>query len=227
MRKILQDNEPYSYWSICNGLQRNLVSELTVKTIPTRNWSDTQIDLVVERDNLRKKSQLEVDRRIHYLWFHYLKLCMNLEKIGYCVQKKDSGRRVIEEIEVKVNNYIYIDWSLNSLYGMQFHVWYENPKHRLLFSEGGFKHGRRSRYHSLVKRYNVFVEYMNRKTGNYEMDMQLCEDIIKVYQKEKFEQLEINHPHSKNLSMFNTLVQKDVKDCEKTILAVCEGRFPK
>ncbi len=28
-------------------------------------------------------------------------------------------------------------------------------------------------------------------------------------------------------SMFNTLVQKDVKDCEKTILAVCEGRFPK
>ena len=121
------------------------MSELTVKTIPTRNWSDTQIDLVVERDNLRKKSQLSVDERIHYLWFHYLKLCMNLEQIGYRVVKKDSGRRIIEETEVKVNNYIYIDWSLNSLYDMKFHNWYDNPKHRLLFSEGGFKHGRGSR----------------------------------------------------------------------------------
>ena len=128
------------------------MSELTVKTIPTRNWSDTQIDLVVERDNLRKKSQLSVDERIHYLWFHYLKLCMNLEQIGYRVVKKDKGRRVIEETEVKVNNYIYIDWSLKSLYDMKFNKWYDNPKHRLLFSEGGFKHGRRSRYHSLVKR---------------------------------------------------------------------------
>ena len=92
---------------------------------------------------------------------------------------------------------------------------------------GGFKHGGRSRYHSLVKRYNVFVEYTNRKSGDYDKDMQMCEDIIEVYQKERFEQLEINHPHSNKKSMFNTLVLKDVKDCEKTILAVCEWRFPK
>ena len=202
------------------------MSELTVKTIPTRNWSDTQIDLVVERDNLRKKSQLEVDRRIHYLWFHYLQLCMNLEKIGYCVQKKDSGRRIIEETEVKVNNYIYIDWSLKPLYDMKFNKWYDNPKHRLLFSEEGFKRGGRSRYHSLVKRYNVFVEYTNRKSSDYDKDMQMCEDIIEVYQKERFLQLEKNDSRSQKKSMFNTLVLKDVKDCEKTILAVCEGRFP-
>ncbi len=151
---------------------------------------------------------------------------MNLEQIGYRVVKKDSGRRIIEETEVKVNNYIYIDWSLNSLYDMKFHNWYDNPKHRLLFSKGDFKHGRRSRYHSLVKRYNVFVEYTNRKSGDYDKDMQMCEDIIEVYQKERFLQLEKNDSRSQKKSMFNTLVLKDVKDCEKTILAVCEGRFP-
>ncbi len=152
---------------------------------------------------------------------------MNLEEIGYCVQKKDSGRRIIEKTEVKVRKDIYIEWGLKSIYEMKFHVWYQNPKHRLLFSEGGFKHGSRSRYHSLVKRYNVFIEYTNRKFGDYDKDMQMCEDIIQVYQKERFDQLKIDHPNSKKKSMFNTLVQKDVKDCEKTILAVCEGRFPK
>ena len=84
-----------------------------------------------------------------------------------------------------------------------------------------------SRYHSLVKRYNVFVEDTNRKSGDYDNDMQMCEDIIEVYQKERFLQLEKNDSRSQKKSMFNTLVLKDVKDCEKTILAVCEGRFPK
>ena len=55
----------------------------------------------------------------------------------------------------------------------------------------------------------------------------MCEDIIEVYQKERFLQLEKNDSRSQKKSMFNTLVLKDVKDCEKTILAVCEGRFPK
>ena len=109
---------------------------------------------------------------------------------------------------------------------MKFHNWYGIPKHRLLFAEGGFKHGGRSRYHSLVKRYNVFVEYTNRESGDYDKDMQMCEDIIEVYQKERFLQLVRNDSRSQKKSMFNTLVLKDVKDCEKTILAVSEERFP-
>ena len=88
---------------------------------------------------------------------------------------------------------------------MKFHNWYGNPKHRLLFSEGGFKHDGRSRYRSLVKRYNVFVEYTNRKSGDYDKDMQMCEDIIEVYQKERFLQLEKNDSRSQKKSMFNTL----------------------
>ena len=49
---------------------------LKVKPIPTRNWKDKNIDLVVERDKDRKKSQLKVDERIYYMWFHYLKLSL-------------------------------------------------------------------------------------------------------------------------------------------------------
>ena len=105
---------------------------------------------------------------------------------------------------------------------MKFHNWYYLSKHRLLFSERGFKHGGRSRYHSLVKRYNVFVEYTNRESSYHDKDMQMCEDIIEVYQKERFLQLVRNDSRSQKKSMFNNLVLKDVKDCEKTILAVCE-----
>ena len=63
---------------------------------------------------------------------------MNLEQIGYRIQKKGArGKEVLEETKVIVNKNIYIDWSLNSLYEMKFHNWFQNPNHRLLSSEGG------------------------------------------------------------------------------------------
>ena len=53
---------------------------MTLKTspIPTRNWKITK-DPVSERDLERKESKQRVDRRIYYLWFHFLKLCLELE----------------------------------------------------------------------------------------------------------------------------------------------------
>ena len=104
------------------------MSKLAVKTIPTRNWTKYKEswELLVERDKNRKKSKESVDMRIHYLWFHYLKLCMNLEQIGYRVQKKKKGNHqpsIIEkEIKVIVNKDIYKDWSLNTLHKMKFHI---------------------------------------------------------------------------------------------------------
>ena len=58
------------------------MKELKVKPIPTRNWKDKNVDLVVERDKDRKGSQESVDKRIYYMWFNYLKLCLNLEEIN-------------------------------------------------------------------------------------------------------------------------------------------------
>jgi len=203
----------------------------SVKLIPTRNWRNKNFDLVVERDKNRKKSQQRVDERIHYMWFNYLKLCLNLEEINYSVKKKGARGKVLAKTEVKVNKHIYKNWDLNDLYTMNFSEWYKDPKHKKLFTEGGFKPQSRARYHSLVKRYNVFIEYYNgmnrefRGRGDISLEMRVCSDIIEKYQKERFDQLKKNVESGK--SMLNDLVKKDVKICGKEILSCCQGEFPK
>ena len=69
---------------------------MTLKTtpIPTRNWKITK-DPVSERDSKRKESKQRVDRRIYYLWFHFLKLCLELECIGHVSEKKGGGLSLI------------------------------------------------------------------------------------------------------------------------------------
>jgi len=205
--------------------------ELKVKPIPTRKWKDKNVDLIVERDKDRKKSQESVDKRIYYMWFNYLKLCLNLEEINYSVEKKGAKGEVLGETGVKVNKKIYKDWGLKDLNTMNFKKWYKDPKHQKLFTEGVFKPQSRARYHSLVKRYNVFIEYyngMNREfngRGDISQEMQVCSDIYEKYQKKRFDQLKKNVESGK--SMLNDLVKKDVKICGKEILSCCQGEFPK
>ena len=203
------------------------MSVLSVKTIPTRNWKNRNIDVVTERDKGRKQSQQKVDERIHYLWFHYLRLALNLEQLNYNVEKRGGRGKLISVTKVKVKKSIYKKWDLDQLSEKSFHEWYEDEGHKNLFPEGGFKHTRGSQYHSLVKRYNVFIEYLNGRTGDYDKDMNLCEEIMKKFQKERFDQIKRDDPRSKNLKPFNERIHKDFKECEKTILAVCEGMFQK
>ena len=203
---------------------------MTLKTtpIPTRNWKITK-DPVSERDLKRKESKQRVDRRIYYLWFHFLKLCLELESIGHIFEKRVGGGKVIlgEGKFVKVNRDEYVGWDLDNLMSMKFNEWFYGNNKCDLFNEDGFKYSGRPQYHSLVKKFNVFIRYFNGKTGDYDKDMNLSERIIKVYEKERFEQLKRNDSRSQGKSPFNKLIDKDVKDCERIILSVCEGRFPK
>ena len=66
------------------------MSILSVEPIPTREWKDKKDrrELVKERDRERKKSQQSVDERIHYMWFNYLQLCLDLESIDYSIPKR-------------------------------------------------------------------------------------------------------------------------------------------
>jgi len=168
---------------------------LNTTPIPTRNWKITK-DPVSERDLKRKESKQRVDRRIYYLWFHFLKLCLELESIGHIFEKRVGGGKVIlgEGKLVKVNRDEYVGWDLDNLMSMKF---------------------------------NVFISYFNGKTGDYDKDMNLSERIIRVYEKERFEQVKRNDSRSQGKSPFNKLIDKDMKDCERIILSVCEGRFPK
>ena len=203
---------------------------MTLKTspIPTRNWKITK-DPVSERDLKRKESKQRVDRRIYYLWFHFLKLCLELESIGHIFEKRVGGGKVIlgEGKLVKVNRDEYVGWDLDNLMSMKFNEWFYGNNKCDLFNEDGFKYSGRPQYHSLVKKFNVFIRYFNGKTGDYDKNMNLCERIIRVYEKERFEQLKRNDSRSQGKSPFNKLIDKDVKDCERIILSVCEGRFPK
>ena len=203
---------------------------MTLKTtpIPTRNWKITK-DPVSERDLKRKESKQRVDRRIYYLWFHFLKLCLELESIGHIFEKRVGGGKVIlgEGKLVKVNRDEYVGWDLDNLMSMKFNEWFYGNNKCDLFNEDGFKYSGRPQYHSLVKKFNAFIRYFNGKTGDYDKNMNLCERIIRVYEKERFEQLKRNDSRSQGKSPFNKLIDKDVKDCERIILSVCEGRFPK
>ena len=203
---------------------------MTLKTtpIPTRNWKITK-DPVSERDLKRKESKQRVDRRIYYLWFHFLKLCLELESIGHIFEKRVGGGKVIlgEGKLVKVNRDEYVGWDLDNLMSMKFNEWFYGNNKCDLFNEDGFKYSGRPQYHSLVKKFNVFIRYFNGKTGDYDKDMNLSERIIRVYEKERFEQVKRNDSRSQGKSPFNKLIDKDVKDCERIILSVCVGRFPK
>jgi hypothetical protein len=124
-------------------------------------------------------------------------------------------------------------------------------KGKKLFTEGGFKPHRGARYHSLVKRYNVFIEYYNGMNkefydsdgGRYSKETVVCYDIFLTYQKERFDQLKKKDPRMNVKDLYedgkfvgkkyeyknkcNTLVKKDVKICGKEILSCCQGEFPK
>jgi len=213
------------------------MSILSVEPISTRNWKEPKErwELVVEFDKNRKRNQQIVDERIHYIWFHYLKLCLNLEGIEHSIEKRGRGGKVISKTKVKVSKTIYKKWDLNEVSNMTFGEWYKDEKHRLLFTKGGFKFSRGSQYHSLVKRYNVFIEYYNKMNTDYGDDgdggrmtkkMKICEDIIEKFQKERYDQIKRKENEQKSSSL-QTIVLNDINDCEKTILSVCKGQFSK
>ena len=214
---------------------------LTVKPIPTRNWKDKKErwELVVERDKNRKKSQQIVDERIHYMWFNYLQLCLNLEGIKYSVPKRGGRGKIISTTKVKVSKSIYKKWDLEELKKSSFREWYKDKEHRLLFYEGGFRYTRGTQYHPLVKRFNVFILYHNMMNGDFIDDtggtmtkgMRVSELIMEDLQKryELIERDDIRYGQGTDTtpSSVQKRVLKDVVECGNTILAVCEGRFPK
>ena len=215
------------------------MEQIAVKPIDTRKWNKPQsrLDLVFERDKNRKKSQQKVDERIHYMWFNYLQLCLDLERINYGVPKRGGRGKIVSTTEVKVSKDIYRKWDLEKVKKSSFREWYNDGEHRLLFYEGGFRHTRGTQYHPLVKRFNVFIQYtnmMNDKTlylkGDRSKGMMVSEKIVEDLQKEggqkeRYELIE-RRTNTKKMSV-QKRVMKDVVDCENTILAVCEGRFPK
>ena len=221
------------------------MSILSVKTIPSREWKKPKErwKLVYEiREQERKRNPEKVKERIYYMWFHYLKLCINLEDIKHTIEKRGRGGTILSKTKVRVSKSIYRKWDLQEVRTSSFSEWYKNPKHQKLFTEGGFIYSRGSQYHPLVKRYNVFIEYHNKlydddygdkKDLERSKKNRLCEDIVKKFQitKVRYEQVEGDRRNptrtEEKKKSFQSMVLNDINDCEKTILSVCLGEFPK
>ena len=221
------------------------MSILSVKTIPSREWKKPKerwklVYEIMERE--RKRNPEKVKERIYYMWFHYLKLCLNLEDIKHTIEKRGRGGTILSKTKVRVSKSIYRKWDLQEVRTSSFSEWYKNPKHQKLFTEGGFTYSRGSQYHPLVKRYNVFVEYHNKlydddygdkKDLERSKKNRLCEDIVKKFQitKVRYEQVEGDRRNPTRTEdkkkSFQSMVLNDINDCEKTILSVCLGEFPK
>ena len=207
---------------------------IAVLPIPSREWKvqKTRETLVyADRDKERKKDPQKVDERLHYMWFKYLQLCLDLERINYGVPKRGGRGKIISTTKVKVSKSIYRKWDLEKVKKSSFREWYDDEK-QILFYEDGFRYTRGSQYHPLVKRFNVFILYhnmMNDKNlylkGNQTKGMMVSEKIVEDLQKKRYELIE-RRTNTKNMSV-QKRVMKDVVDCGNTILAVCQGRFPK
>ena len=210
------------------------MSILSVEPIPKREWKIQEDGRELSKkafDRNRKKSQQSVDERIHYMWFNYLQLCLDLERINYGVSKRGGRGKILSTTKVKVSKSIYRKWDLEKVKKSSFREWYDDEK-QILFYEDGFRYTRGSQYHPLVKRFNVFILYhnmMNDKNlylkGNQTKGMMVSEKIVEDLQKKRYELIE-RRTNTKNMSV-QKRVMKDVVDCENTILAVCKGRFPK
>ena len=214
------------------------MEQIAVIPIPSREWKvkKTRETLVYDdRDTARKKDQRKVDERLHYMWFKYLQLCLDLERINYGVPKRGGRGKIISTTKVKVSKDIYRKWDLEELKKSSFSEWYKDGKHRLLFYDGGFQYTRGSQYHPLVKRFNVFILYTNMMNGDFvddtggtmEKGMRVSELIMEGLQKYRYELLDRGTGYDDRGTTPQKRVLKDVVDCENSILAVCEGRFPK
>ena len=210
---------------------------IAVLPIPSREWkvSKERWKLVYEdRDRARKRNPRKVDERIHYMWFKYLQLCINLEEINYSIPKRGGRGKIISTTKVKVSKSIYRNWDLEKVKKSSFREWYDEDK-QLLFYKGGVQFTRGTQYQPLVKRFNVFIDYTNMMNGDFvddtggtmEKGMRVSELIMEDLQKERYELLERGTAYDWGGTSPQKRVMEDVVGCENTILAVCNGRFPK
>jgi len=223
---------------------------IAVLPIPSREWKvqKTRETLVyADRDLERKRNPQKVDERLHYMWFKYLQLCLDLERINYGVPKRGGRGKIISTTKVKVSKSIYRKWDLEKVKKSSFREWYDSEK-QLLFYKGGFQYSKGTQYHPLVKRFNVFIYYHNMMNdenfylkGGETKGMMVSEKIVENLQKERYDLLDrkdyekledTSHDRMKIKENMRKLsnqkrVMKDVVDCGNTILAVCQGRFPK
>ena len=178
-----------------------------------------------KKDLHRKNESFEKHRPIHFMWFHFLRLCLELEGMNYFFQKRGAKGKIIGKgKKVTVKKKIYKDWDLDGIMSLKFNDWYYTRNKKDIFN-GQMKFIGRPQYNSLVKKYNIFVRFFNGSDGNYDNELDLCKKIVLKLEKERYDR--VDRTTNKRKSDYRKLVWKEVKSCEDAILACCNGEFPK
>ena len=96
------------------------------------------------------------------VWFHYLKLILEMEQNGLEFTKKNINNskkldRSIIGKDIKINKEKYVNWDLEQVLELPFSKWWK--KHKSIF--GSAKVNQSLTYEILILNYNIMVRYLN------------------------------------------------------------------
>ena len=96
------------------------------------------------------------------VWFHYLKLILEMEQNGLEFTKKkiDNPRKLDRSVigkDIIIDKRKYVDWDLDQVLKQPFSKWWK--KHKSIF--GSAKVNQSLTYEILILNYNIMVRYLN------------------------------------------------------------------
>lgn len=175
-----------------------------------------------QKDRLRKKRTFNYP--VFHMWFRFLKLCLELEELGYSIPKRGAKGKVLEGgTKIVVDREFYAGWNLEEVLECKWNSWCNREMRDRLIEMGVNPMGK-PQYDSLSKRYNVYVRYFNANPQTYEERSNLCINLVQRIEKVRFER--VSRDTNKSLSEYTRLVWKDVIAAETTIMNVMNGEFP-
>ena len=98
------------------------------------------------------------------VWFHYLKLILEMEQNGLEFTKKkiDNPKKLDRSVigkDIIIDKRKYVDWDLDQVLKQPFSKWWKN--HKTIF--GSAKVNQSLTYEILILNYNIMVRYLNRQ----------------------------------------------------------------
>ena len=98
------------------------------------------------------------------VWFHYLKLILEMEQNGLEFTKKkiDNPKKLDRSLigkDIIIDKKKYVDWDLDQVLKQPFSKWWKN--HKTIF--GSAKVNQSLTYEILILNYNIMVRYLNRQ----------------------------------------------------------------
>jgi len=145
----------------------NLVHNAPIKR---RNFKTDTYDDAIDthyRDSSNKNRKFHTSVQDIHLWFHYLKLILEMEEKGLSFTKQNIKNpeiidRSVIGSDITINKEKYVLWELEQVLRQPFSKWWK--RHKYVF--GSFKVQKLDnfQYEVMVLNYNIMVRYLNEES---------------------------------------------------------------